>query len=105
MASSVSLNNYGNMVIAPNYKSLSFDGSTSYLQTTTTALTGAWTIEFWAYHTSFGGSQGQGYVFNGTTSSNANRIQLGSQATTGQPYIHIESTGATQQDIISSTIL
>jgi hypothetical protein len=81
-----------------------FNGSSTSLQTTTTALTGTWTVEFWAYHTSFGGAEGQGYVFNGTTSSNSNRVQLG-VSTSGAPYSYVEQITTNNFTVSSPTLL
>ena len=73
--------------------SVQFNGSNQYLQTTSTAVTGTYTIEFWVYNQSFGGVDGKGYVFNGTTSSNADRVQIGTSST-GQFYYYHENASA-----------
>ena len=86
---------------SPSGWSAYFDGTGDNLTVATTALTGTWTVEFWAYHTAAGGSEGAGYVFNGTTSSNANRIQLGRNAN-GAIYFYSESTSPTSYVVQSA---
>jgi hypothetical protein len=73
--------------------SVQFNGTNQYLQTAITAVTGTFTIEFWVYNQSFGGVDGKGYLFNGTTSSNANRVQIGI-GSTGQLFYYHENASA-----------
>jgi len=81
--------------IPTRFYSGSFNGSSTSLQVTTTAVTGAWTIEFWVYNASFGGAGGKGYVFNGTTSSDADRVQIGVDSTGQFYYYHENSSSGT----------
>ena len=78
-----------------------FDGTGDNLTVTTTALTGTWTIEFWAYHTAAGGAEGVGYFFNGNTGSNANRIQFGRDPS-GAAYFYSEATSLTNYAVSSA---
>ena len=91
--------------ITPVSYSIGFvPGSSQYLQTTATAVTGTWTIEFWVYNSSFGGADGRGYVFNGTTSSNANRVQM-SVGSTGLLYYYHENASAGTFSVTASTAM
>jgi Concanavalin A-like lectin/glucanases superfamily len=73
--------------------SVLFNGSTDYLSLTSpTSLTGTFTLEFWLYQTSPGDpTNGTGYFFNGTTSSDNNRIQIAYNPN-GNVYIYEQTT-------------
>jgi len=78
-----------------------FDGNGDNLTVTAPALTGIWTVEFWVYQTAAGGVEGAGYVYNGNTGSNANRVMI-SRGPSGEIYFYSESTSPTNYAVSSA---
>lgn len=80
-----------------------FDGTGDSLSIASSAFTYAsnLTIEGWFYANSLGSSEGFGLVFNGTTSSNANRFQIAVNLS-GGIYCYVESTSPTNNAIQSA---
>ena len=78
--------------------SIAFDGSDDYISSTNTKfkLSGSYTVEFWINPNSYGvPTHGAGIFFNGTLSSNANRVQL-AVTPTGAISANGFGTGVTQ---------
>jgi hypothetical protein len=74
------------------------------LQTTTTAVTGTFTIEFWVYNKALVVLMVKGMYLTEQLSSNANRVQIGIN-TSGQFYYYHENASAGTFTVNAGTTL